>query len=155
MATVNFSGVSQGSGSTPTNGNNNVPTTLEHPWGSLGNRLSVLKSTVDTGATGITNTNADVYEAIYIPAGTMILQAWFVVTEAEATNTTATFKLGWTGGTTDYYIAAATCAALAVHGEVNTAEYISSADTLDLCVGTAAFTNCVVDVYALVLDMNA
>jgi hypothetical protein len=101
-----------------------------------------------------------VYEAIYLPAGTKVIDAWFYVTTAESTNTTATFALGITGGTTGGFVSGATCAAVGLHA-TNASTYTAaggftttSAETIDLLVGTAAFTDCVVDVYALVLDLN-
>jgi hypothetical protein len=129
-------------------------------------RIGVLKSRVDVGAipSSLTKTNADVYQAIHVPAHFKILDAWFEVIEAEATNTTATFSLGITGGTTTGFVTAATCAVKDVaHSSTNGSTYSAAggyctnatADTIDLLVATAAFTNVVVDVYALVVDMRA
>ena len=158
MGTVNFTGYSQGSGTdadAPVVGSVGTG----KPWG-INDRLYVKKSTVDTSKTGITNTNADVYEAIYIPAGTVVMTAWFKVITAESTNVTATFQLGITGTDTDEYVAVTTCATA---GEVMGPDgdiiglggtLFESADTLDLLVATAAFTDCVVEVYALCLDLN-
>ncbi len=123
-------------------------------------RLGVMKSRVDVGLipSTSTKTSTDVYQAIHVPAYFKILDAWFEVIEAEATNTTATFELGITGGTTNGFVTAQTCATL-VSKAINGGTYpaaggylITTHDTLDLLVGTAAFTNVIVDVYALVLD---
>jgi len=159
MGTVNFTGVSQGSGTSPT-----APVVgtvgTGKPWGALTDRLYIAKTTVDTSKTGITNTNADVYEAIYVPAGSVVILAWYKTTTPESTNTTATFQLGITGTDTDEYVAAATCAvANTVAGPDGDiiglgGTLFETADTIDLLVATAAFTDCIVDVYALILDLN-
>lgn len=160
MATVNFTGYDQGSGSDPTFP---VVGTVgdELPYGVQA-KLGIKKVTVDFSKTGITNTNADVIECIYCPAGTKVLDAWFIVTTPEVTSVTAELELGITGDTTDGFVAEATCAATGLHA-TNNSTYLAagggytftSADTIDLLVSHAAFAECVVDVYALVLDMNA
>jgi len=158
MGTVNFTGYSQGSGTAPDHPPVGSVGTGK-PWGS-DDRLYVMKSRIDTSKTGITNTNADVYEALYIPAGSFVKTAWFKVINGESTNTTATFQLGITGTDTDEYVAATTCAVDGVvkgpDGDIVSlgGTLFATADTLDLLVATAAFTDCIVDVYALVLDLN-
>jgi hypothetical protein len=157
MGTVNYTGYSQGSGTNPTNYTTDIGTGI--PWG-VNSKVGILSRQIDTSKSGITNTSSDVYEAIYCKAGTKILDAWFFVDTAESTNTTATFSLGITGGTTDGFVTAATCAATGLHatnGSTYTAAggvTLTSANTIDLLVGTAAFTDCIVTVYALVVDMN-
>ena len=128
-------------------------------------KLYVRKAEVDVGGTLIvaagTKTSSDVYQALDIPANTYVLGAWFVVTEAEATNVTATFALG-DGSNTAGYVAAATCAVVDTpHCSGGTdvynayaGKFYTSADTIDLLVATAAFTNVVVDVYALCCDLE-
>lgn len=144
MATVDFTGGSA-IGTAPAYG--------------INSKVSIKRIRVDTSLTGITNTNADVYQAIDCPAGTKILDAWFYVVKPESTNTTATFALGITGGTTDGFVSAATCDALGLHatnGSTYTAAggvTLTAADTIDLLVANAAFTDCIVDVYALVVDL--
>lgn len=129
------------------------------PYDFLNNHLTIRKGVVDTAESGITNTDADVYQAIDIPANTHVYAAWFEVVTAESTNVTATFQLGVTDGDTDGFVTAAPCAAEAVHpfNGANIAAgglAFTTADTLDLLVATAAFTDCKVIVYALCLDMN-
>ena len=155
--TVNFTGAA--SLSTETNPTNVVTDVGQGiPYG-LQPKLGIMKSRVDTSKTGGTNTNSDVYEAILIPAGYCVLSAWFVTVSAESTNTTATMSLG-IGGDVDEFVAATAPDtddeifpmdgdALALNGS-----YCATADTIDLKVATAAFTDAIVDVYALVLDMN-
>lgn len=158
MATVNFTGKSQGSGT--------MPTSYEKyavgggiPYG-IQSKLGIIHSRVDTSKTGITNTNADVYEALYIPAGTLVITAWMVVNTGETTNTTAQAQFGITGTDTDEYVAAAVCA---TDGEVKGPDgdiiglggtLFETADTLDILVSVAAFTDAIFDCYALVLDLN-
>jgi hypothetical protein len=123
-------------------------------------KIGLLRSRVDTSLTGITNTNADVYQALDIPAGFYVLAAWFVCVSAESTNTTATFQLGITGDDTDEFVKATapdtTGEIFPMDGDAKALNgtYFATADTLDLLVATAAFTDAIVDVYALVLDMN-
>lgn len=162
--TVNFTGKASIAGTevTPTHGTIDGGNSI--PFDGF-DRIGILKSRVDVGdiPSSSTLTSSDVYQAIYIPAHFKILSAWFEVVEAEATNTTATFCLGITGGTTNGFVTAATCAAIAAHSESNGSTYSAAggysvnatADTLDLLVATAAFTNVVVDVYALVIDQRA
>lgn len=128
-------------------------------------RIGILKNRVDVGLIPSTSTKTatDVYQALHIPAHFKVLSAWFEVIEAEATNTTAYFSLGITDGTTTGFVTAAACAALAAHSETNGGTYSAAggwssnatADTLDLLVSnSAAFTNVVVDVYAVVIDQR-
>lgn len=162
--TVNFTGKAGIAGTevditgAVTDVSNSVPADLS--------RIGILKSRVDVGLipSSQTKTSTDVYQAIHVPKYFKVIDAWFEVIEAEATNVTATFQLGITGGTTDGFVTAATCAVADVsHSSTNGSTYSaaggwsssSAADTIDLLVGTAAFTNVVVDVYALVVDMRA
>jgi len=133
-------------------------------WDGLG-KIFIRKATIDVAGTLIvaagTKTSTDVYQSIDIPAKTYVLAAWFVVTEAEATNVTGTLALG-DGASTAGYVAAATVAVINVaHVSVGTdvynayaGKFYTAADTIDLLVGTAALTNAVVDVYALCAELN-
>lgn len=125
----------------------------------LESKLSIKRARVDTAKTGITNTNADVYQAIKCPAGTKVIDAWFNVVKPETGAVTAQFELGETNDP-DGFVKTVTCAAKGVKTD-NTAAYVISGGytfatdgTIDLVVSIAAFTDCVVDVYALVLDKN-
>ena len=145
MATVDFTGGANVSTKIPVDG-------ME--------KLGILRSRVDTSLTGITNTNADVYQALDIPAGFYVLAAWFVCVSAESTNVTATFQLGITGTDPDEFVTATapdtTGEIFPMNGDAIALNgtYFATADTIDLLVATAAFTDAVVDVYALVLDLN-
>ena len=160
MATVNFTKYSQGSGTNPTDFDGYVIGS-GIPYG-LQSKLGIMKSTVDTSKTGVTNTNADVYEAIYLKAGTKVIDAWFIVTTAETGTdaAAATFALGITGGTVNGWVTAAICNAAVLHAPNGTylnagGYFASSENTIDLLVAGGEFEDCVVDVYALVLDCNA
>jgi type III secretory pathway component EscV len=101
----------------------------------------------------------DTMQVIKLPAGSIVISAGLVVTKVESTNTTATFDLGFTGGTP--YAAnvyadddpsnalGLTAAALA------NPSVIPAADTIDLLINTAVPTDCVVKAFALVLNANA
>jgi hypothetical protein len=160
MATVNFTRFDQGSGTDPSDFTAyDVGSCI--PFG-IQSKLGIMKSTVDTSKTGITNTNADVYEAIYLKAGMKVLDAWFIVTNAETgtDKAAATFALGVTSGTVNGFVTAATCAATGVHAPNGTylaagGYFATSENTIDLLVASGEFEDCIVDVYALVLDCNA
>ncbi len=133
------------------------------PYGDE-DRIGIMKGRVDVGLipSASTKTSTDVYQAIHIPAFFKIVDAWFVVVEAEATNTTLQMELGITGGTTNGFVTAATVAVANVAHCSNATTYTAAGgytlvahDTLDILCSVAAPTNVVVDVYALVVDMRA
>ena len=63
-------------------------------------RFGILKSRVDVGLTGDTNTSTDVYYAIRIPAYTIVLRVWIQTVEAELTGVTGTTLIGDSSATT-------------------------------------------------------
>jgi len=158
MLTYNFTGAANlGSETAPTGAVTTVGQDI--PYGRL--RMGIMKSRVDVSKCP-TLSSTDVYEAILIPKGTKVIDAWFYVVTAESgTNAaSATLALGITGGTTDGFVTAAVCNAVGLHA-TNASTYtnaggltVNTADTIDLLVATNAFTNVVVDVYALVVDLN-
>lgn len=163
--TVNFTGKAGIAGTevTPTGAVTDVGNSVPL---AESDRIGVLKSRVDVGLipASSTKTSTDVYQAIHIPAHFKVLDAWFEVIEAEATNTTLQMALGITGGTTNGFVTAATVAEANVsHSSSNGSTYSAAggwcsngtADTIDLLCSVAAPTNVVVDVYALVVDMRA
>lgn len=102
---------------------------------------------------------ADVLQVLAIPANAVILHAGLEVIEVEATNTTCTFDLGFTGGSPEaanYFVNDGASNTLAVlHTKLANAVVIgTSADTIDLLINTAAPTNCVIRVFAFLLDPN-
>lgn len=102
---------------------------------------------------------ADTLQVISLPAGSVVLCAGLVVTEAEATNTTATFDLGFTGGTpyaANVYANDAASDTLGLKAaDLANPSVVVSADTIDLLLNTAVPTNCVVEAFAVVVNANA
>lgn len=109
------------------------------------------------GATALVAT--DTLQVISLPAGSIVLSAGLVVTKVESTNTTATFDFGYTGATpyaADVYANNAASNALGLTAaDLANPSVIVSADTIDLLLNTAVPTDCVVEAFALVLNVNA
>lgn len=100
---------------------------------------------------------ADTLQVINFPANTIVVQAGLEVEEAEATNTTATFDLGFTGGSPaaanvfgNDVASTAGMTATALAAPL----LITAADTLDILLNTAVPTNARVRVFAFVLNPN-
>ena len=102
---------------------------------------------------------ADTLQVISLPAGSVVLSAGLQVTTAEATNTTATFDLGFTGGSPAAANAYADDAASNATGYTIASfanpTAVTAADTIDLLINTAVPTNCVVSVFAVVANVAA
>jgi hypothetical protein len=98
----------------------------------------------------------DTLQVISLPAGSVVLSAGLQVTKVESTNTTATFDLGYVGGTGDLYTNDLASNALG-YGITNLANptVIASADTIDLLLNTAVPTDCVVNAFAIVANVSA
>ena len=81
------------------------------------------------------------------------------MTEAETTNTTATFDLGFTGGSpyaANVYANDDPSNALGLTAaDLANPSVIVSADTIDLLINTAVPTNCVVKAFAVVVNTDA
>lgn len=109
------------------------------------------------GATALAAT--DTLQVISLPAGSIVLAAGLLVTEAEATNTTATFDLGFTGGSPYAANAYANDVASNSTGlkaaDLANPSVIVTADTIDLLINTAVPTNCVVEAFAIVVNADA
>lgn len=126
--------------------------------------IYLAKNRLDTSKTGGTNTSTDVYRMIYVPAGCVVRRAWVVTISAESTNTTATIALGDGDSTAGFMTATVPSTTVnAVTAEVYTGtaaysiidgKYYASADTIDVLVGTAAFTDGIYDIYAEIMDLN-
>lgn len=132
------------------------------PSYGLEGRLSIMKSRVD--ASKVTPAGvADVYEAIKLPAYCHVLSAWFEVIKVETTTPTCTLALGIKGGTTDGFVTTAVVTAAVPHAITNAGTYmaaggyscVGTSKHIDLITATAALTDAVIDVYALVLDMSS
>jgi hypothetical protein len=102
---------------------------------------------------------ADTLQVISLPAGSIVLAAGLLVTEAETTNTTATFDLGFTGGSpyaANVYANDDPSNALGLTAaDLANPSVIVSADTIDLLINTAVPTNCVVKAFAVVVNTDA
>jgi len=101
----------------------------------------------------------DTMQVIKLPAGSVVLSAGLIVTTVESTNTTATFDLGFTGGSpyaADVYADDDPSDTLGLTAaDLANPSVIPAADTIDLLINTAAPTDCVVKAFALVLNANA
>lgn len=110
----------------------------------------------DAGATALAA--ADVLQVIRLPAGTVLLQGGLEVVSAESTNTTATFDLGFTGGSpaaanvfgNDVASNSAAITATGLAAPV----LISADDSLDLLINTAAPTDAVLHVWCFGVNVN-
>jgi len=109
------------------------------------------------GATALAAT--DTLQVISLPAGSIVLAAGLVVTKVESTNTTATFDLGFTGGSP--YAANAYANDVASNSlglkaaDLANPSVIPTADTIDILLNTAVPTDCVLEVFAVVVNANA
>lgn len=99
---------------------------------------------------------ADTLQVISLPAYCVVLAAGINVTKVESTNTTATFDLGYTGGSpaaANVYCDDFASNALAMDSDnLANPTVIKSADTIDLLINTAAPTDCVIKCWAIVAD---
>lgn len=101
---------------------------------------------------------ADTLQVIALPAGSVVLTAGLQVTKVESTNTTATFDLGFTGGSpaaADAYANDLASNALG-YGIANLANptAVTSADTIDILLNTDVPTDCVVKAFAIVANVS-
>jgi len=129
------------------------------PAGSIC-KVGILKNTFKMSNVTGTPTSTDVYKVLDIPAGYMVLSAWFNVTEPEVTNATAQVSLG-DGNQVAGFVAAATVAAAGLHVPAGSetyqayvGEFYTAADTLDLVVSVAALTEFECEVFALVVKLT-
>ena len=100
----------------------------------------------------------DTLQVISLPAGSIVLSAGVNVTSAETTNTTATFDLGFTGGSPYAANAYANDVASNATGlkaaDLANPSVVVTADTIDLLLNTAAPVDCVMNVFAIVANAN-
>lgn len=101
---------------------------------------------------------ADTLQVVPLPAGTIILSAGLQVVSAETTNTTATFDLGFTGGSPAAANAYADDIASNATGFSAAAlanpTLVAAADTLDLLLNTAAPTDAVLRVFVVLANVS-
>lgn len=102
----------------------------------------------------------DTMQVMPIPANSVVLHAGIRIKTAETTNTTATFDLGFLGGSpaaANVFCDDAPSNAVAVKqgtGLANPVVIGSSDDTIDLLLNTAVPANAVIVVFALVFNPN-
>jgi len=120
----------------------------------------VVAARAAAGATALAAT--DTLHVIPLPRGTVVLSAGIEVVKAETANTTATFSLGFVGGTPAAANAfanalASNALAMAAVGVVPTLVNGTTANTTNLAVtlNTAAPTNAVIRVFAVVANVSA
>jgi len=117
---------------------------------------AIIAARLAAGATALAA--ADTLQVITLPAGSVILTAGLEVTFAETVNTTATFDFGFTGGSpaaANAYANDLASNALAYDIEsLANLTAVTSADTIDLLLNTAAPTNCVVRAFAIVANVG-
>lgn len=98
---------------------------------------------------------ADSLAVLRIPAKCAVLSAGAEVTSAETANTTCTFDVGFTGGDVDAYVDGLASNALgSAANATDSVAYKTAADTLDVLILTAAPTDCVLRVWAIVVDCS-
>lgn len=117
---------------------------------------AIVAARAAAGATALAA--ADTLQVINLPAGSVVLSAGVNVVSAETTNTTATFDLGFTGGSPAaanvYGNDLATNSTGLKAANAAAATVVATADTIDLLLNTAVPANAVVTVFAIVADAN-
>jgi len=118
---------------------------------------AIIAARAAAGATALAA--ADTLQVLRVPADCIVVSAGLQVTSAESTNTTATFDLGFTGGTPAAANAYANDAASDALGytvaALATPTMVAAEDTIDLLLNLAAPTDAVVRVFALLVNVEA
>ena len=108
------------------------------------------------GATALVAT--DTMQIIKLPAGSIVLAAGMNVVKAEATNTTATIDIGFTGGSpaaaNAYGNDLATNSLGLKAADLANPTIVASADTIDILLNTAVPENAVIKFFAFVGNAN-
>jgi hypothetical protein len=117
---------------------------------------AIVAARAAAGATALAAT--DTLQVINLPAYCVVLAAGLNVVSAETTNTTATFDLGFTGGSpaaANVYCDDGASNAVAMDCDnLANPTVIKTADTIDLLLNTAVPANAVVKAWAIVADCN-
>jgi hypothetical protein len=117
---------------------------------------AIVAARATAGATALAAT--DTLQVINLPAYCVVLAAGLNVVSAETTNTTATFDLGFTGGSpaaANVYCDDFASNAVAMDSDnLANPTVIKTADTIDLLLNTAVPANAVVKAWAIVADCN-
>jgi hypothetical protein len=118
---------------------------------------AIVAARAAAGATALGAT--DTLQVINLPAYSVVLAAGLNCTKVESTNTTATFDLGYTGGSpaaANVYCDDFACTAVAMDSDnLANPTVIKTADTIDLLLNTAVPTDCVLQAWAIVADCSA
>ena len=101
----------------------------------------------------------DTLQVINLPAYSVVLTAGLNVVKVESTNTTATFDLGYTGGSpaaANVYCDDFACTAVAMDSDnLANPTVIKTSDSSDLLLNTAVPTDCVLQAWAIVADCSS
>lgn len=101
---------------------------------------------------------ADTLQVINLPDYSVVLSAGLNCTKVESTNTTATFDLGYTGGSpaaANVYCDDFACTATGMDSDnLANPTVVKTADTIDLLLNTAVPTDCVLQAWAIVADCS-
>jgi len=117
---------------------------------------AIIAARAAAGATALAS--GDTLQVISLPAGSVVLSAGLRVTTVESTNTTATFDFGFTGGSPAAANAytndlASNALGYGIESLANPTA-VTSADTIDILLNTAAPTDCVVKAFAIVANVS-
>lgn len=143
---------------------NNATKNVGNPFIYSGSIWSIAKSRLTIADVPGTLTSTDVYQMIHVPAGTWCLGAWYKVVTPETTASTGTIAIGDGDSTAGYLTAVAPGIVAGVYHaplyggseayNVKAGRFYPTADTIDVLVGTSAFSTTyggVFDIYALVM----
>lgn len=139
-------------------------TNVGSPFSFNGALWSIAKARLDVSKVPGTLTSTDVYQMIHVPKYTWCLSCRFKVIEAELTATTATIAIGDGDATAGYLTAVVPSTTVGtIHAplyggaeayNVKAGRFYPDADTIDVLVGSAAFTsgNGIYDIYAMLMS---
>lgn len=117
---------------------------------------AIVAARAAAGATALAAT--DTLQVINLPASSVVLSAGINVVTAETTNTTATLDVGYTGGSpaaaNAYGNDLATSSTGLKAADLANPTVVASADTIDILLNTAVPANAVINVWAIVADVN-
>ena len=118
------------------------------------NFATIVAARAAAGATALAA--ADTLQVIALPAGSIVLTGGLTVTKVESTNTTATYDLGFTGGSpaaANVYANDIASNALGVSAaNLANPTLVATADTVDLLLNSAVPTDCIVKAFVIVAD---
>lgn len=121
------------------------------------NFATIIADRLAAGATALVAT--DTLQVINLPAFTVVLAAGLNCDTVESTNTTATFDLGFTGGSPEaanFFCDDFACTATGMDSDaIANAAIVKTADTIDILLNTAVPTDCVLTAWAIVADCTS